>query len=142
MQLRVYTEYAIQILRVLAIHEPDGQPIGSIVKELNIPYSAATQIAVKMTQADLLDSVQGRNGGYRLGRPAAEISVYDVYRCFEGELQISHYLLKDRQDDIGEEHDGKLRTYLQDLQEKMIAEMSSVSIADIAKKQADEHATG
>ena len=133
MQLRAFTEYAIRILRHLDVHGPERRSALEIAKELGIPYSNFAQVAVKLRQAGLLTSVQGRTGGYQLGRPAREISVYDVFRCIEGDLQISRYLLKEAQSDSDKPGDQKTQAFLQNLQNKMIAELSDKSIADLGQ---------
>ena len=41
----------------------------------------------KLKKAGLVESTRGAGGGYRLGRPAEEISVGDVLRVLEGSLE-------------------------------------------------------
>lgn len=46
------------------------------------PYLAKTLQA--LAQAGILESVRGPRGGFRLARPAADITVGDVFRALEG----------------------------------------------------------
>ena len=41
----------------------------------------------KLRKAGLVESIRGVNGGYRLARPAEEISVGAVLRALEGDLK-------------------------------------------------------
>ena len=58
-------------LRIVAEHE------GISLKYLE-------QLAHEMVKADLLVSVRGHGGGYKLARPATEIKAGDVLRAAEG----------------------------------------------------------
>lgn len=51
-----------------------GVPAPYLVKQLQ-----------KLSQAGIVDAVTGRNGGYRLARPASEITVLDVVLALEGQ---------------------------------------------------------
>jgi Rrf2 family protein len=92
---------------------------------LGITYTTFTTLSIPLRQSGLLTSVQGRNGGFKLGKPVSEISFYDVFLCFEQELCISQ-TLKD-----GQAHKGKMRTFLQSWQDSMIRKMSNQSIEDL-----------
>ena len=41
----------------------------------------------KLKKAGLVTSIRGASGGYRLARPAAEVSVGDILRALEGSLK-------------------------------------------------------
>jgi len=51
-----------------------------------IPLKFLENILIELRQAGLVRSQRGPEGGYWLGRPAAEISVADVIRAVEGPL--------------------------------------------------------
>jgi len=126
MKIQIQTEHAIRILRYLHVHR--GLQSGvDIAKELGISYAAFFTIAARLRKAGLLVSTQGPNGGYRLRKPATEISFYEVFLCMEKELCIGRSL-KDGQVDPG---DG-VQAFLQRWQDNLIAEMSSQTIAELA----------
>ena len=57
-----------------------------------LTFEGGTEVLVEVgtnnyKKAGLVDSTRGAGGGYRLGRPAAEISVGDVLRVLEGSLE-------------------------------------------------------
>jgi len=123
MQLRAITDNAIRILRHLHKHQEPQSGV-YIAKAVGISYVLFTRTAMQLKQEGLLLANRGRNGGFSLGRPAAEISLYDVYACMEGDLHISDYL-KD-------ENGGQMSDYIQSLQGDIVRNMSAKSIADLA----------
>jgi len=114
------------------MHQNGLQAGVHIAKEVGISYSIFLTIAVQLRRKGLLVSVRGQNGGFALGRPATEISFYDVFLCIEEELCISRSLRIGQEDADDAVHDGKVHEFLQTWQDKMIAEMSGKSIADLA----------
>jgi len=102
-----------------------------IVTATGINYPSVMKIAVRLRNAGLLNVVLGRCGGYTLGKRAEDISVYDVFAAVEGALQIKDGLQSDPIDPEGEQGDGDLDAFLSDLQDKMIAELSEISLADL-----------
>lgn len=51
-----------------------------------LPLSYLEHLVAKLRQAGLVTSVRGAHGGYRLARPAAEISMRDVVEALEGPI--------------------------------------------------------
>ena len=68
--------------------ESDGAVcIQSIAERQNISESYLEQLVRKLRTAGLVNSVRGAGGGYQLARPASAISVGDVLRACEGNLE-------------------------------------------------------
>jgi len=61
--------------------------ISSISARQEISERYLEQLMAKLKKAGLVESTRGAGGGYRLGRPAEEISVGDVLRVLEGSLE-------------------------------------------------------
>lgn len=57
-------------------------------QELSMKYLEA--IAALLNRAGLVQSQRGKDGGYRLSRPASEITVAEILRCTEGTLSPVH----------------------------------------------------
>jgi Rrf2 family protein len=78
-------EYAIKAMLDLALHQQGGlQPIQDIAARQGIPQRYLEQVLLQIKRAGLLTSKRGSAGGYRLGRPADEITVGAVLRAVEG----------------------------------------------------------
>ena len=132
MKLQISTDYAVRILQCLHSRNGKSIPATEIAESIGITYPFFIKIANQLRKRGLLRSVQGRNGGYLLGKPACEISLYEVFLCIEGELQFSRCLTKGAPCQQGEMRNCKLRVFLYDLQGKVIEEMSERSIADLS----------
>jgi len=129
MRLQAYTEYAIRILQYLHVHRIGLQSGVRIAEETGVSYQAFMMIAVQLRRAGLLISVRGPGGGFQLGRPAEEISFYDVFLCIEKELCISRNL---NGEEPASDPDYKVHEFLRDWQDKMVEEMSGKTIAELA----------
>src|SRR6056297_4349136 len=71
--------YAMVALCDLALQPADGLVTLSDIaarQQISLPY--LEQLFVKLRRANLVTSVRGPGGGYRLARPASEIRVVDV----------------------------------------------------------------
>jgi Rrf2 family protein len=82
--------YALHALIVLAEHggrEP--MMIADIAEEARVPRKFLEQILLSLKKRGIVQSMRGRAGGYRLGRPAKEISFADVIRETDGPLALS-----------------------------------------------------
>lgn len=88
MKLSTKGRYGLRALIDLALYsENEAVSIQSIAKRQNISDSYLEQLMRKLRSAGLIISVRGAQGGYKLARPAKEISVGDVLRALEGSLE-------------------------------------------------------
>ena len=88
MKLSTRARYGLRALIDLGLYsETDAVSIQSIAGRQNISVSYLEQLMGKLKRAGLVESTRGACGGYRLGRPAEEISVGDILRVLEGSLE-------------------------------------------------------
>lgn len=88
MKLSTKGRYGLRALIDLALYsENETVSIQSIARRQNISDSYLEQLMRKLRSAGLIVSVRGAQGGYKLARPANEISVGDVLRALEGSLE-------------------------------------------------------
>jgi len=88
MELGRRADYAIRAVVDLARHHESDErrKARAIADEMEIPASYVPQILAELVRAELVTSVAGRDGGYRLARPIDQISLVEVIRAVEGEL--------------------------------------------------------
>lgn len=86
MQVNAKVDYALRALTELA--SDDGGPIKAeaISKAQGIPPKFLENILLELRHAGIVHSQRGAEGGYRLARPAEEISLADVIRVVDGPL--------------------------------------------------------
>ena len=79
MKLSTKGRYAMVALVDIALHKDENLvTLGDVAKRQDISLPYLEQLFVKLRRANLVDSVRGPGGGYRLARPAADIRVSDV----------------------------------------------------------------
>jgi Rrf2 family protein len=71
-------EYALRAVVWLAGSPDESIGTRAISEAVQIPPKYLSKVLQKLARADIMVSAPGRNGGFRLTRPAAEISVLDV----------------------------------------------------------------
>ena len=83
MRLKSYTDYALRVLMHLAAKPDRLASIGEIARTYRISHNHLMKVVHDLRKEGFVDSVRGRSGGIRLGRPASQISVGEVVRHTE-----------------------------------------------------------
>ena len=109
MHLDNTTQYAIRILSYIAKYGTSRlYPAKELSEILEIPYKFLTKIMTELVKSGFVESIKGREGGYKLSKPAKEISIYDI-------LETSNKLDDDRKCILGiGECDGNNKCALHD----------------------------
>ena len=78
-------DYAVRAALQLAV---DGGPLKreQIAQAQEIPAAFLQNILIELRHAEIVEAQRGRDGGFRLARPADQISVADVVRAVSGPL--------------------------------------------------------
>ncbi|MFZ5645353.1 MAG: RrF2 family transcriptional regulator [Bacillota bacterium] len=94
MRLNQATDYAFRAVLYLSLM-PRGQVVEAkfIAEEEHIPMRFLLKILRLLTQAGVVESYRGINGGYALSRPPAEITMLDVIEAIEGPIKINRCLI-------------------------------------------------
>jgi Rrf2 family protein len=85
MQLGEGVEWAVHCCTVLAL-VPEGRtlPAARLAEYHGVPPAYLAKHLQALAQAGIVESVPGRKGGYRLARPAVDITLLDVVDSVEG----------------------------------------------------------
>lgn len=94
MELTTRGRYAVMAMADLARHEagPSGREplaLAIIADRQNLSLAYLEQLFARLRKAELVVSARGRSGGYRLGRPAAEISIAQVLTAVEEQTRMT-----------------------------------------------------
>lgn len=79
--------YAIRASVLTAANSTDGRkyiPIRELAHELGVSFHFLTKILRKLTEAEIMMSFRGPNGGVGLVKPASQISVLDIVSAIDG----------------------------------------------------------
>ena len=87
MKLSTKGRYGLRAIVDLASNSQDGAVcISSIAQRQNLSESYLEQLMSLLRKAGIIESVRGAGGGYRLARPPEQISVGEILRALEGDL--------------------------------------------------------
>ena len=89
MQLTQRCQYALRALFELAKRTGEADavvPAGEIANAQAIPKRFLDGILLELRQAGFVDSRRGKDGGFFLKRPRAEVSVGEIIRFFNGAM--------------------------------------------------------
>lgn len=112
MRLTTKGRYAVTAMLDLALHSTEGPvSLADISRRQEISLSYLEQLFAKLRQNDLVCSVRGPGGGYRLKRPLDQVFVAQIIdavnesvdatncggagNCQQGEVCLTHYLWTD-----------------------------------------------
>lgn len=91
MKLSTKGRYAVMALVDLALQKPEKLvTLGEISKRQSVSLAYLEQLFVKLRRANLVESVRGPGGGYRLARPASEIRISDVLEAVDETVSALH----------------------------------------------------
>ena len=91
MKLSTKGRYAMVAMADLALQKGDGlMSLAELSKRQDISLPYLEQLFVKLRRAELVDSVRGPGGGYRLARPASEIRVVEIFAAVDETVSALH----------------------------------------------------
>jgi len=83
MRLTRQSNYAIRTLIYCAANAPELSRIADIAKAHSISELFLFKLIKPLVENGLIETVRGRKGGIRLGRPAADITLLDTIKLTE-----------------------------------------------------------
>jgi Rrf2 family transcriptional regulator, cysteine metabolism repressor len=121
------SRYAVVALAELARAGDTPMPIGQVAERRSIPVQFLEQLFSTLRRAGILVSHRGAKGGYTLARPPDQINVLEVVQALDGVVGQE-----------GKEAGGIWEEGVEALR----ATFRSTSIADIARREAEEAGAG
>jgi Rrf2 family protein len=88
MRLTRTSGYAVQALDYL-VSQPGAEPVASFVVAagLGIPERSTGRVLLLLADAGILRSVMGAGGGYRLAKPAQQITLLEIVEAVDGPIR-------------------------------------------------------
>ena len=87
MQLSNTSQYAIRILAYMADKKDSQLNATQLAEILYIPYKFLTKIMTDLVKVDLVESIRGREGGYKLKKKSSDIMVGDILDVFNDSIK-------------------------------------------------------
>jgi Rrf2 family protein len=134
------TEYALRAMLALAAAEPATITAGALAATHHMPLTFLKTILSELRRADLIFSQRGPDRGYRLTRPASDISVGEVIRVIDGSLtEVRGEPAEDAAYDGAATH---LRQVWLAADTALLSVVDRVTLADIVAGRLPEHVRG
>ena len=89
MNFSTTTEYSLRIMSYMALDEKKLYKANEIIEDLKIPQRYLRKLLTKLAKKGLIESIQGKYGGYRLSKNLEDISLLDIVEA-SGEQIIKH----------------------------------------------------
>jgi Rrf2 family protein len=88
MKLSAKSDYAARAVLGLARHYQSGDSlrVEQLAEAQGIPSNYLVQILIELKSQKIVKSLRGKDGGYMLARPPAEVTMADVLRAFHSDV--------------------------------------------------------
>lgn len=89
MKLSTRATYGLQAMMAIAREAAQGPVmVKTIAARHHLPATYLEQVMVPLRKSGLLSATRGAKGGYRLARPARDITVCEIVEALEGPLEL------------------------------------------------------
>lgn len=132
------TDYAAAVMTCLAEHEADVLSAMQIAEATHLELPTVSKLLKSLGHATLVESFRGVNGGYRLARGAADISLAEIVVAMEGPIAVTECGLGVGQCD--REVRCSVRGSWQQISTILDDALRAVSLADMRKRSPPRHA--
>ena len=131
-KLTFTSEYALLALVFLARHKSDGFiNVREIAKAQSIPPRFLEQILRMLKLSNYVQSLKGKNGGFRLARPPESITLAEIVRLFDGALAPTKSASKYFHEKTPVAKEKKLLHLFQEIRDFIADKMEHTTLADV-----------
>jgi len=129
MKLTRASSYALHAMAFLSAQKQNN-PVAShlVAQARGIPERFLLKVLKPLVSARILLSVKGPNGGYRLAKPASEITMLDVVEAVDGPIRGTAPL---NQGEGGGNLDRKLESICNQAADQVRAHMEKIRISEL-----------
>ncbi len=136
MQLTGYTDYALRVLMLLGVEDDRLVTVQEIAERYGISRNHLMKVVRDLARAGYVESVRGRGGGLRLGRPASEIGLGAVVRHCEDNFALVACLGEGRGACVLSPA-CRLTGIMREAAGAFLAVLDGYSLADLVRRPAD-----
>ncbi|GAB4455005.1 MAG: Rrf2 family transcriptional regulator [Armatimonadaceae bacterium] len=129
------TDYAMLALSYLAT-EGEGKITGprEIARRYEIPPELLAKVMQTLSRHDIVVSIPGPTGGYRLERAASDISIGEIVEAVDGPLAIAQCWEEDGLDNCRQAQHCHLRGPLAEIQNEINDLLKRMTLADVCRR--------
>jgi len=131
MQLTQFTDYSLRVLMHLAYQKGELCTIGDIAESHAVSENHLVKVVHQLAKFGYVETLRGKGGGLRLGRPAEKIGVGDVVRDMEGTIALSECLVEGLRSGCRLLPACKLRVVFRDAQNAFLKHLDGFTLSDL-----------
>lgn len=125
-------EYSLMALKHLSLKE--GEALTSakdLSQKYNVPFDVVSRVLQILNQKEIVKSVQGINGGYKLIKPLSALTFYELVEFIEGPL----FLVKCLQGECDMVGTCNIIAPVQVLNDKLSQFLKTILVSDLVLAQ-------
>lgn len=123
------TDYATLLLGAMARQPGACLPASVLAEQTRLELPTVAKVLKTLARSDLVDSVRGVNGGYRLNHAPDQVSVANIVRAMEGPIALTECSLEPGL--CSHEASCQLRGNWRRIGEAVEQTLESLSLADL-----------
>ena len=126
------TSYSLSILSYMAVNEKNSLSADELHRKLDIPYQYLRQLLTSLSKFGFIESVRGRNGGFKFRKSLEQITLANIIDVTEGLENYNKCFLgleKCPFDNVCSMHD-----IWQSTRENMLRIFNETTLADLVRK--------
>ena len=128
------TDYATRAVLALAVADGGPLRLEELAEATEAPRSVLEQVMPILRSAGIVRSIRGPGGGYRLNRPAGEITLERVVRLFQGQLAPIGYATRRNPDPAPDLVAGSLLPVWQEVRDATIEILEATTFEALAER--------
>lgn len=133
MKLTTRSEYALLALLYLARHHSEEyKTVETVAAAQRMPHKYLEQIMLALKRARYVRSSKGQHGGYKLAKPAKDITLAEVVRLFDGALAPTDSVSEHFYESTPVEKERKLIALFKDIRDYAAKKLEKTTLADVA----------
>jgi len=133
--LRRNTDYGLRMMVNLAEHSNNSELMSArqLASDGHFSFQLGCKLLQKLHKAELVKSVMGPKGGFKLGRKPSEITLMDVINVLQGDVRINRCLTGDQGCEF--QSDCKVNTKLSCLQLYIEGYLGAITLDEIMQSR-------
>jgi FeS assembly SUF system regulator len=124
-------DYGVLLLGHFAQHHAELTSSAELAETYHMPRAVVSNLLKEFSRAGLLESRRGLHGGYRLARPASEITLLDMLNAIEGPVQLIECAADDGTPPCCYEDVCPSRSPMQSVHRKLVSLFRSITLAEL-----------
>lgn len=124
------SDYAIVLMSFLARHDEYRANAGTLSQATRIPMPTVVKLLKMLVAGGALQSIQGRGGGYRLGRLPGDISLSEIIESIEGPIAVTE--CNRETGDCRIQDECQVRPHWRVINQALRETLAAISLADLS----------